>query len=147
MKPKRIHLITSLTPSECVSRLTAAIEAKPSLVACDIMTEYSLQLRMQGGRNPVRIFLTCTLRPEAGETVISGEVGMQLIGRFLLFVWCGFPVFLAIVSAVSGEWDAAVGLLAMAALFLGAVWFGRFLTRDHPRLLTDFLMQTLNTHA
>ena len=147
MKPKRIHLITSLTPTECVSRITTALEAKPWLVVGDTVTESSLQLRMRGGRNPVRNFLTVTLRAEAGDTVISGEVGEHLFGRVGLFIWCCVPIFFALASASSHEWHATVGLLALASLFLGAVWLGRFITRDEPRFLTDFLVQTLNAHA
>ena len=125
------------------------------------ITETSLRLRKRiGYRNSFQSFLAATLRPEAGGTVISGEVGMHEFVKVFMFIWFGGVIliggtmFVATVGKIlfgSGNqhenvWMGVVIPPVMLIFGFGLVRFGRYLARDEARFLTDFLVQTLNAH-
>jgi len=126
------------------------------------VTETSLRLRKRiGYGNSFQSYLAATLRPEAGGTVISGEVAMHPFVRVFMFIWFGGAIliggtmFVATIGTLffgSGSkhqnaWMGAVIPPVMLVFGFGLVRFGRYLGRDEARYLTDFLIQTLNAHA
>jgi len=126
------------------------------------VTETSLRLRKRiGYRNSFQSFLAATLRPEAGGTVISGEVAMHPFVRVFMLIWFGGVIliggtmFVATVgtmlfgsgSQYQNAWMGAVIPPILLAFGFGLVRFGRYLARDETRFLTGFLIQTLNAHA
>jgi len=121
-----------------------------------------LRLRKRiGYRNSFQSFLAATLRPEAGGTVISGEVAMHPFVRVFMLIWFGGVIliggtmFVATVgtmlfgsgSQYQNAWMGAVIPPILLAFGFGLVRFGRYLARDETRFLTGFLIQTLNAHA
>ena len=169
----RIQLFSPLPPAECVSRLVAVMDTEQSAIfslaglfgskpVIGRVTETSLQLRKRiGYRNSFQSFLAATLRPEAGGTVISGEVAMHAFVKVFMFIWFGGviliggtafvvtagTIFFGSSSQHQNAWMGAVIPTVMLLFGFGLVRFGRFLARDEARFLTDFLMQTLNAHA
>jgi hypothetical protein len=126
------------------------------------VTDTSLRLRKRiRYRNSFQSHLTATLRPEAGGTVISGEVAMHPFVRVFMFIWFGGVIliggtmFVAAIGTIffgSGSqhqnaWMGAVIPPVMLVFGFGLLRFGRYLARDETRFLTDFLIQTLKAHA
>jgi hypothetical protein len=133
MDSKCFQLLSPLTPTECASRLTAAIDTG-GLFSFDALfgskpvigrvTESSIRLRkripdyipikdrkpFKGYNNPFQTFLTATMRHEPGGTVISGKLAMDPPVRIFMFVWfagvilIGGTIFLATISSlISGS--------------------------------------------
>ena len=167
----RIQLFSPLPPAECASRLKVAMDTERlahfslagffgSRPVVGQVTESSLRLRKRiGYRNTFQTFLTATMRPEAGGTVISGEFAMHPFVRVFMLIWfggiiiIGGTMFVATASSMlsgSGQgqntWMGVVIPTAMLAFGFGLVRLGRFLARTESRFLTDFLVQTLNAH-
>src|SRR4051812_21410120 len=106
MNSNRIELIAPLPPAECASRLKAVIDTERSALfsfaglfgsrpVVGRVTESSLRLRKRiGYRNSFQSFLTATMRPEAGGTLISGDVAMHPFVRVFMFVWFGGVVLI-----------------------------------------------------
>lgn len=173
MNSNRIQLLAPLTPAECASRLSVAIDAERltmfsvagwsgSRPVVGRVTNSSLRLRKRlKYRNSFQSFLTATMRPEAGGTLISGEVAMHPFIRVFMVVWLGnvgligvLMLLVTISSMMMGsdhaDQDAWMGVVIPAVMFafgFGLVGFGRYLARDEGRFLTNFLMQTLDIHT
>jgi hypothetical protein len=165
----RIQLLSPLTPAECVSRLTAVIDTERlassswsgSRPVVGRVTDSSLRLRKRiRYRNSFQSFLTATMRPEAGGTLISGEVAMHPFVRAFMLIWLsgvlfiGGTMFLATVGSMAiasgshhqNAWMGVVIPPVMLAFGFGLVCFGRYLARDEGRFLTDFLSRTLDVY-
>lgn len=171
VRSNRIQLLSPLTPAECVSRLVAVIDTeRPTMLSSGLsgsrpvvgrVTDSFLCIRKRiGYRNSFQSFLTATMRPEAGGTLISGEVAMHPFVQVFMFIWLGGvlliggTVFLATVGSMvigSGSphqnaWMGVVIPPVMLAFGFGLVSFGYHLARDEGRFLTDFLIRTLDVH-
>lgn len=172
MSSNNIQLLTPLTPTECASRLTAAIDTQRSAFisfagffgsrpVVGRVTESSLRLRKRiGYRNSFQSFLTATMQRGTEGTVISGEVAMHPFVRAFMFVWfsgvvlIGGTMFIATLGSLlfgSGHWaqNSWLGVVippVMLAFGYGLIRFGRHLARDEAKFLTDFLIQTLDAH-
>jgi hypothetical protein len=169
---KRIHLVSPLSPAECASRLAAAIDpmsvAPVSLTfppgskpVIGNVTETSLQIRKRiNYRSSFQTFLAATLRPEAGGTVIAGDVGLPPLVMAFMLAWFGFAAlvggplfFFAAWSLLSGSnVEPAMVIFAIVPPVMllggiGLVLLGRNLARDEGRFLTDFVTRTLNAQA
>lgn len=165
----RIQLLSPLTPAECVSRLAGVIDTERSAIfslarsrpVVGRVTDSFLRLRKRiRYRNSFQSFLTATMRPEAGGTLISGEVAMHPFVRVFMFMWLGGvlliggTMFLATVGSMvigSGShhqnaWMGVVIPPVMLAFGFGLVCFGRYLAREEARFLKDFLIRTLDVH-
>lgn len=172
MDSTRFDLRTSLTPAECVSRITAATDIV-SLVPLSLsgmfgskpvigrVTESSLRLRKRiKYRNSFQSFLTATLRRDNGGTIISGRVAMHPFVRVFMFIWFGGGILIggtifviAIGSMVfgsgrqpEGAWLGIVMPPVLLAFGYGLVRFGRYLARHEATFLTDFLIETLEAY-
>jgi hypothetical protein len=141
---KRIHLITSLTPRECVARLTPVMEGRARPIRAYVLTESALEMRL-GRSNAFRDSLKATIRPEAGGTVISGKVAMHPFSAVFLVAWLGFFIVIAMASILSRgwKWDGTIFLLGMPVFLLIVMFLVRFSCRDDARVLTEFLVRTL----
>jgi hypothetical protein len=170
LDPHRVELFTSLSPAECVVRLTAVIDAERTpyfslanilgvMAAAGHVTETSLYLRKRVGyRHPSRRYLLATMRPEAGGTLISGEVVVNPVARLSFYVVIGGvllfggALFLKSVRSLLFDpgshpmngWMGAVMPPAVLAFLLGLARTGSQLARNEARFLTDFLIETLN---
>lgn len=165
----RIQLLSPLTPAECVSRLAGVIDTERSAIfslarsrpVVGRVTDSFLRLRRRiGYRNSFQSFLTATMRPEAGGTLISGTVAMHPFVRVFMFMWLGGvlllggTMFIATVSSMvigsdshhQNAWMGVVIPPAMLAFGFGLMCFGRYLAREEARFLTDFLIRTLDVH-
>src|SRR5277367_2110356 len=166
----RIEVFSPFTPADCASRLREAIDggvmvslfgmgSKPVIGR---VSESSFRLRRRiRYHNSYQTYLTATMRPELGGTVISGVCAIHPLVRIFNIVWfggvalIGGAVFLATgwnaLSGKSGESrDTLLGMiipLVMLAFGIGLVRFGRYLARNDPRFLITFLIQTLNARA
>jgi len=154
-----------MPPSECVSRLAAAIDVERSAFfswtgmfgskpVIGSLTETSLRIRKRiRYRNSFQSSLVATLRPEAGGTVISGAVAMDPFVRVFMYIWFGALTLMggaAFFGAVSEHQDAWVGVkapLIMLIFGVALVSFGRNLALKENRFLKGFLIETLNAHA
>jgi hypothetical protein len=169
LQGSKMRLFSPLSPAECAARLTEVIDFERSAhfslaglfgsrPVVGHVTGSSLRLRKRiGYRNPFQIFLTATMRPETGGTLISGGFAMHPFIRVFLLIWfggvilIGGSIFVATVRGIfSGTSDRQgmwVGLLAppiMLAFGVGLLRLGRFLGRKEARFLTDFLIEKLN---
>jgi hypothetical protein len=107
MNSGRINLLAPFGQAECVSRLTAAIDAEQSLLSSIAalrgskpvvgwVTESSMRLRKRiGYGNSFQSYLTATMRPEAGGTAISGKIAMHPLVRAAMIVWFGAIIYMA----------------------------------------------------
>jgi hypothetical protein len=100
------------------------------------------------------------MRPEAGGTLISGEVAMHPFVRAFMLIWLsgvlliGGTMFLSTVGSMAiasgshhqNAWMGVVIPPVMLAFGFGLVCFGRYLARDEGRFLTDFLSRTLDVY-
>jgi hypothetical protein len=165
-----IRLFSPLSPAECASRLEAVIDSERSALfsvaglfgsrpVVGRVTGSSLRLRKRiGYRNSFQIFLTATMQPEAGGTLISGGFAMHPFVRVFMLIWFGGVILMGgsiFVATVRGTFSVTgghrqniwLGLVlppAMLAFGAGLLRVGRFLDRDEARFLTDFLVETLN---
>lgn len=149
----RIHFITRLTPEQCVSRLTAAIDNGffaglfGSRPVVGRVTETSLRLGMRrafdGYPNSFRRWLTARMRREPAGTVISGKVAIHPLFLVFMFFWCGACIW-GIFYASGGPEKNALQCGIMLGFGCAAAGFGRYLTRNETRFLKDFLTKTLD---
>jgi hypothetical protein len=122
MNSGRINLLAPFGQAECVSRLTAAIDAEQSLLSSIAalrgskpvvgwVTESSMRLRKRIGygnsfqsyltrcevreRSKTHSSTTATMRPEAGGTAISGKIAMHPLVRAAMIVWFGAIIYMA----------------------------------------------------
>lgn len=123
------------------------------------VSESSLRLRRRiRYGNSFQTFLTATMRPEFGGTVISGECAMHPLVRIFNAVWFGIvALFGGTLFLVTG-WNALYGStgpsrealwgmlvpLVLLTFGIGLVRLGRYLARSDPQFLMDFLIQTLD---
>jgi hypothetical protein len=148
----RVQLLTPLTPEQCVSRLTAAIDPQGfkglfgSKPVIGRVTTSSLRLRKRiRYRNSFQSYLTATMRKEGGGSVISGKIAMDPAVWVFLGVWLGLPTLFggmlsifAVASMISGhrqpnQWLGVIIPVGMIAFGLALVPIGRFLARNEGR--------------
>jgi hypothetical protein len=170
MNSGRINLLAPFGQAECVSRLTAAIDAEQSLLSSIAalrgskpvvgwVTESSMRLRKRiGYGNSFQSYLTATMRPEAGGTAISGKIAMHPLVRAAMIVWFGAIIYMAgapfirtlylMIVGSPAEYENAKVLLVtfpvMLAFGFGLIAFGRYLARNEIRFLTEFLIRELD---
>jgi hypothetical protein len=163
-------MFSPLSPAECASRLAAVLDSDrlagfslPALFGSNPVigrvTATSLRIHKRiGYRNSFQTCLTATMRAEAGGTLISGKFGMHPFVRFFMGFWFGGIILIggsfSVVVAISlfpgsghyyhDAWMGLVGPPVILAFGIGLVRFGRFLTRDESKFLTDFLVHALN---
>ena len=123
------------------------------------VTESSLRLRKRiAYRNSFQRFLTATMRPESGGTVITGKVAMHPFVRVFMTVWFGGVILIGgalfvssigsvLSSSGSQAHNAWLGLIILPAMIVfgyALVRLGGYLARDETGFLTDFLIRTLD---
>jgi hypothetical protein len=156
-------LFSPFTPVDCAKRLREAVDegamvsffragSKPVIGK---VSEFSLTLNKRiNYRNSYQPYLTATMRPELGGTAISGVLAMHPFVRIFNVVWFGFVtiIFLGMGwASLSGKRGDSretslmlIVPLGMLCFGIGLIWFGRFLARNEPKFLEDFLIQTLD---
>jgi hypothetical protein len=164
MNASQFRLFTKLQPTECVSRLSAAIDAerfglptsmerwwglKPVKHVAGRVSESSLRLRKHiQYRNSFQTLLRARMKPLAGGTIITGNLAMHPAVWCFIFVGFAFLVTIGglgmVLGAAEGNWIAIPVPLIMLALMFGLVRIGRYAARDEGRFLKDFLIQTLD---
>jgi hypothetical protein len=164
----RVELRSPLSPSECVVRLSGAIDSERmayvslaglfgSKPVAGYVTESSLRLRRRiYYRNSFQTFLTATLRPDGSGTSISGELGIHPAARWFMMIWFGFVGVVGGVMVVASlfgtlrtdgsPWVGAAVLPGMLGFGIAIVQLGRWLARKEGTFLIDFLVQTLEAH-
>jgi hypothetical protein len=166
---KRIELSSPLTPAGCASRLREVIDiegvatalfglgSKP-VIGKISESSFRLRRRIRYG-NSFQIFLFATIRPKAGGTLISIGFAMHPFVRIFSVVWfaaltlIGGKIFLSTAWTTlfdrSGDSRDALGIavpLAMLGFGIALLRFGRYLARNDPRFLSDFLIEKLDAH-
>lgn len=166
----RIKLFTSLSPEQCLSRLSAAGDIEHSLLPSFSSafgskpvvgrgTVSSLRLRKRVSyANSFQTHLTVSMRGEEGGTAIEGALGMHPAVQPFNALWFGGVLLLGgtmfLVSlrsliadgddAMQNAWLGIVVPPLMLAFGYGLDRFGRHLARDEGRFLTEFLIRTLD---
>jgi hypothetical protein len=163
----RLEVFSPFTPADCASRLREAIDSglRASLFGLGSkpvigkVSESSVRLhRRTRYSNSFQTLLTAAMRPEQGGTVISGECAMHPFVRIFMVVWVCALAFIGVTLFLTVGWKALSGRsgdnreallsviipLGMLAFGIGLVRFGRYLTRNDPQFLRDFLIQILD---
>lgn len=157
-----VEVVSPLPLSECVSRLRAAtdnraieyyfgIGSKPVVAK---ISDCSFRLRRRiWYSNSFQTYLSATMRPQLGGTVISGECGMHPTVVPFSIIWFALVAVSMLLApglkVLHGQRDedALFGLIicsVMLGLGIGIVRFGRYLARNEARILSDFIFQTLD---
>lgn len=165
-----IRLLTSLSPEQCLARLTAAGDIATCILPSGgtlfgskpVVGRASTQAIRLSKRinyqNSFQTHVAASMRVTADGTAIEGVLGMHPSVHVFLGVWFGFVlligslVFFSSVSAVingveASRQDAWLGILIPPLLFgFGVVLLrvGQRLARDEARFLTEFLLRTLD---
>jgi hypothetical protein len=160
----QVEVFSPFAPADCASRLREAIDggvmvslfglgSKPVIGS---VSEASFMLRRRiRYRNSFQTFLTATMRPELGGTVISGACAMHPLVRIFNVVWLGGVALFGRTIFLASGWNVLSGKsggsretllsmiipLIMLTFGIGLVRFGRYLARNDPRFLVDFLME------
>jgi hypothetical protein len=167
MKPEdRIEVFSPFAPADCVSRLRGAIDGGVMVSLFGVgskpvigkVSESSLRLRRRiRYGNSFQTFLTATMRPEPGGTVISGACTMHPLVRIFNVVWFAIVALFGGTLLLATGWNALYGNggpsretlwgilipLVLLSFGIGLVRLGRYLARDDPQFLMDFLAQIL----
>ena len=165
---KCLEFFSPLSPVECQSRLSAAIDKErwPTFSVLGFfgskpvqgwVTESSLRLRKRiRYNNSGQIFFTGTMRQYGRGTLITGSFAEHPFVRVSTALWFGGMtlgggiLFIATIGEMlfshprHGEWLGIVVPPVMLIFGSGLVKFCRFLARHEPEFLTDFIMTTLD---
>lgn len=155
-----LTLQTRLSPQECCSRLTLAVDpekpgfslsgyagSKPILgkIRCPSMR---LQKRIYYGNTFRRVFYG-TLVPSDGGTLVTGAFRMRLFDEWFTGLWILFICLLMVVTICSQDHHGSDKVILVAAdlgLIAGAVAltkFGQWLGKRDEKTIAGFLMTTL----
>jgi hypothetical protein len=158
-----IEIFSPHPPEECFFRLTAAVDSDSvfnlfrSKPIAGIVSSSSLRLHKPIRRNSYRRVLSATMRSSEGGTLISGKFGIRPVARFLSILGVGAAVLVATSMPLSGPAviqtvsrgdrplfpEVAFALLPIGWM-LGVNLLLLYLTRNDPRFITNFLIQTLD---
>ena len=165
----RLELHSSLSPSECATRLSKAIDwerligfsftgSHPVIGRID-GTTFRLRIRMNY-RNSFRAILTGSMQSHGDGTRIHVEFTIPGFTRVFVPIWLvgmavlgciGFEI--ALVTFFSGtsphRGNAWVGLVVPPAMLLFGIYFaraGQASVRDETRFLTEFLREVLQAN-
>jgi hypothetical protein len=150
-------LISPLSREECVSTLKMKTDAAWGGTVAGSVNETSFRLRKRiYYRNSFQYSLSGKLIDDNGQTRLHGRVGLHPFVRAFLAIWFGVVLIgcgwmaVRMAGAISRGTAAANLSPADAVPFLmlagGAalVGFGKYLARDEPAFLIDFLRRSLD---
>ena len=155
MSSSGIQIRSTLPLEECVSRLSAVIDAdsifadtgsKPVLGS---VTRWSVSLRKRiSGRNSFQTRLTGTFRAETEGTSFHGKFGIHPVVRLFQFFWFGFLgyhlILIAMAKSTSGNPVGVFATIAGMMFFgVGLEWYGRKDEQLEIQFLGDFVKQVL----
>ncbi|MGD9367727.1 MAG: hypothetical protein PVH87_18650 [Desulfobacteraceae bacterium] len=109
-------------------------------------------------RNSFQIMLKASLKEDSGGTTIICRFGLHTFVKFFMYFWFGFIVlfggifWIVVVGAhiLTGkipEGEAWMGVLIPPILVvfgIGLLKFGKYLSKDEPGFLKDFLINLLD---
>ena len=103
-------------------------------------------------RNSFQTQLFAQLVDEGHRTRLHCRFGFHPFITVFIVVWCGFALVLGGAMSIpllkagsptSQQWLGVVIPFALLAFLVAMVQFGRFLSRNDPQFLIDFLCRTL----
>jgi hypothetical protein len=158
LPPMAFDLISPLSREACVSRLRSKTDPAWSGAVVGSIGETSFRLRKRiYYRNSFQYSLSGKLIDHNGQTRLRCRIGLHPLVRAFLVVWFGGVLIGcgAITARLAGvlargaspvnRWPGAAVPFLMLVGGLALVMSGRYLARDEPDFLIDFLRKNLET--
>lgn len=159
-----INLRSPLPLNECYQRLMESVDnsffsqfgSKP--IAGKI-SRTSINIRkVIWYQNSFQMILKASIKEDPNGTTIIGRFGLHSFVKVFMFIWFGFIILFGgiswivsvgahVLSGTLPEGEAWMGVLITPSLIvagIGLLKFGKYLSRDEPGFLTDFLIKLLD---